>query len=97
MIHNCDLYFSTIKTYSTNIRLFHCLYFSYDNRPRSLQAAGDRRHIIQSSKLQGRVNFLPGAVPALHIKPVLRGDEANYTCRVDFRIGKYKQYMIDNI
>ena len=26
-------------------------------------------------------------VPALHILPVLPGDGANYTCRVDFRIG----------
>ncbi|KAK7077307.1 hypothetical protein SK128_004939, partial [Halocaridina rubra] len=44
------------------------------------------RHTIKSDALYGRVAFRPGQVPALHIKPVMRRDQANYTCRVDFRI-----------
>uniref|UniRef100_A0A6A7G5C3 Hemicentin-2-like n=3 Tax=Hirondellea gigas TaxID=1518452 RepID=A0A6A7G5C3_9CRUS len=59
--------------------------YSYDNRPRGLQPAEDR-HIIQSPILKGRVTFRPGLVPALHIRPVSASDQANYTCRVDFRI-----------
>ncbi|KAF2367275.1 CD80-like immunoglobulin C2-set [Trinorchestia longiramus] len=59
--------------------------YSYDNRPRGLQPAEDR-HIIQSPVLKGRVSFRPGLVPALHIRPVFSSDQANYTCRVDFRI-----------
>ncbi|XP_018020507.1 hemicentin-2 [Hyalella azteca] len=59
--------------------------YSYDNRPRGLQPAEDR-HIIQSPVLKGRVSFRPGQVPALHIRPVTASDQANYTCRVDFRI-----------
>ncbi|KAK7012937.1 hypothetical protein SK128_008518 [Halocaridina rubra] len=59
--------------------------YSYDNRPGRLQASEDR-HTIKSPALYGRVTFRPGLIPALHIKPVMRSDEANYTCRADFRI-----------
>ncbi|KAK8382161.1 hypothetical protein O3P69_015253 [Scylla paramamosain] len=59
--------------------------YSYDNRPGRLQAS-EERHLVKSHLLQGRVNFRPGHQPALHIKPVRSTDQANYTCRVDFRI-----------
>ncbi|CAL4065335.1 unnamed protein product [Meganyctiphanes norvegica] len=59
--------------------------YSYDNRPGRLQASEDR-HVIKEMDLQGRVSFRPGMVPALHIRPVTISDQANYTCRVDFRI-----------
>ncbi|XP_050710734.1 kin of IRRE-like protein 2 [Eriocheir sinensis] len=59
--------------------------YSYDNRPGRLQAAEDR-HLVKSRLLQGRATFRPGHLPALHIKPVESSDQANYTCRVDFRI-----------
>ena len=72
---------------TSNIKFPYIINFSYDNRPRNLQPAEDR-HIIQSSVLQGRVTFRPGQVPALHIRPVAASDQANYTCRVDFQIGK---------
>ena len=62
--------------------------YSYDNRPLILQPAEDR-HVIQSSVLKGRVSFRPGNVHALHIRPVAASDQANYTCRVDFRIGQF--------
>ena len=60
--------------------------YSYDNRPGRLQAS-EERHLVKSHLLQGRVTFRPGHLPALHIKPVTSNDQANYTCRVDFRIG----------
>ncbi|KAK8750691.1 hypothetical protein OTU49_014950, partial [Cherax quadricarinatus] len=59
--------------------------YSYDNRPGRLQAPEDR-HTIKKQLLEGRAVFRPGQVPAMHIKPVLMTDQANYTCRVDFRI-----------
>lgn len=62
---------------------------SYDNRPGRLLQAPEDRHTIKSKVLEGRATFRPGQVPALHIKPVLSSDQANYTCRVDFRIGKW--------
>ncbi|XP_071547071.1 nephrin-like [Panulirus ornatus] len=64
--------------------------YSYDNRPGRLQAS-EERHTIKSELLQGRVNFRPGQVPALHIKPVMSTDQANYTCRVDFRIASSRR------
>ncbi|XP_050707227.1 nephrin-like [Eriocheir sinensis] len=59
--------------------------YSFDNRPGRLQAA-EERHLVKSRLLQGRATFRPGHLPALHIKPVGSSDQANYTCRVDFRI-----------
>ncbi|XP_068209554.1 nephrin-like [Palaemon carinicauda] len=64
--------------------------YSFDNRPGRLQASEDR-HTIKSDVLQGRVNFRPGLLPALHIKPVMTHDQANYTCRVDFRIASSRR------
>ncbi|KAK3855242.1 hypothetical protein Pcinc_038341 [Petrolisthes cinctipes] len=61
--------------------------YSYDNRPGRLLQAPEDRHTIKSKVLEGRATFRPGQVPALHIKPVLSADQANYTCRVDFRMG----------
>ncbi|XP_042872413.1 nephrin-like [Penaeus japonicus] len=64
--------------------------YSYDNRPGRLQVSEDR-HLIKSELLEGRVTFRTGLVPALHIKPVMRRDEANYTCRIDFRIASSRR------
>ncbi|XP_050704579.1 kin of IRRE-like protein 2, partial [Eriocheir sinensis] len=69
---------------ASNIRRLR-LSYNYDNRPGRLQAAEDR-HLVKSRLLQGRATFRPGHLPALHIKPVESSDQANYTCRVDFRI-----------
>ncbi|KAK8374314.1 hypothetical protein O3P69_010993 [Scylla paramamosain] len=60
--------------------------YSYDNRPGRL-VGPEQRHTLRSRLLEGRATFRPGQLPALHIRPVLRADQANYTCRVDFRIG----------
>lgn len=71
-------------------------YFSYDKRPRGLNVPEDR-HSIQSAELKNRVFFRPGAIPTLHIKPVFLKDQANYTCRVDFRIGELHLHFLMNI
>ncbi|XP_050703674.1 uncharacterized protein LOC126989158, partial [Eriocheir sinensis] len=57
----------------------------YDNRPGRL-AGPEQRHTLKNRLLEGRATFLPGQMPALHIRTVLAADQANYTCRVEFRI-----------
>nr|XP_053628639.1 nectin-4-like [Cherax quadricarinatus] len=64
--------------------------YSYDNRPGRLQPP-EQRHTVNSELLQGRVTFRPGQMPALHIQRVMTSDQANYTCRVDFRIASSRR------
>ncbi|XP_076031910.1 CD276 antigen-like [Oratosquilla oratoria] len=58
--------------------------YSFDKRPGRVSSS-ESRHIIHES-LRNRAKFLIGEVPALEIDPISGNDEANYTCRVDFRI-----------
>ncbi|XP_050692782.1 kin of IRRE-like protein 2 [Eriocheir sinensis] len=64
--------------------------YSYDNRPGRV-VGPEQRHTLRSRQLEGRATFRPGVLPALHINPVRIEDQANYTCRADFRIASSRR------